>query len=88
MAGRQPITARGALSVSHDGQRIAYSSDALYVQNVDGGAAAKLAGVKYSRKSPSFIVTVMKFVVPDAFSFAAILGPLRIFVPVKSESVA
>jgi hypothetical protein len=43
-AGKQPITAHGAMSVSHDGQRIAYSSDALYVQNVDGGGAAKLAG--------------------------------------------
>src|SRR5258707_181023 len=43
-AGKQPITAHGAMSVSPDGQHIAYSSDALYVQNVDGGGAAKLAG--------------------------------------------
>lgn len=43
-AGKQPITAHGAMSVSPDGQHIAYSSDALYVQNVGGGGAAKLAG--------------------------------------------
>lgn len=41
--GKQSIAAHANLSLSPDGKRVAFSADALYIQNTDGSKAAKLA---------------------------------------------
>lgn len=47
-AGKQPTSAQSNLSVSPDGKRIAFSADALYLQNTDGSGAAKVANIGWA----------------------------------------
>lgn len=42
-ANKQSLAAHSNLNISPDGKRVAYSADALYIQNTDGSKAAKLA---------------------------------------------
>ena len=47
-ANKQSIAAHSNISISPDGKRIAFSAEALYIQNTDGSKAAKLANVGWT----------------------------------------
>lgn len=47
-ANKQSLAAHANLSISPDGKRVAFSADAVYIQNTDGSKAAKLAEVGWT----------------------------------------
>lgn len=47
-AGKQPLATHGGLSVAPGGNRVAYASNSLYLQNLDGGGASTLAGASWN----------------------------------------